>query len=193
MWGMSQSYGAALQLGVPHQSKAAMRTLLSRTLTVTIAAALLIGGAVAPASADSDSSSTKGDRVDGAVTKISVSYGKSRTKLRVDLKTLSRSTEVVFIIRASNRENAYVAGRLGSYTSFYYAKTAGDALIQPRATDKNLKKCIISSKAKFGKKAYVTFALKSSCFKNGDITPQVWVTTKSGTMSSGAVGELSRG
>lgn len=86
--------------------KEALRTFLSRALTATIAAALLIGGAVALASAESDSSSTKGDCFYGAVTKISVSYGKSRTKLRVDLKSLSRTTEVEFIIGASNEENA---------------------------------------------------------------------------------------
>ena len=170
-----------------------MRSALTTSLTVGIAAALLALGAVAPASADSDSSSTKGDRVSGAVTKFSVNYGKNRTTLRVSLKELKRNTEVAFIIGASNRENAYVAGRFGSYKSFYYANTAGDALMEPRTTDKNLKKCIISAKATFGKKAQVSFVLKSSCFRNADLTPQVWVTALDGTMSSGSVGQLSRG
>jgi hypothetical protein len=170
-----------------------MRTLLTRTLTVTLAAALLIGGAAVPASAESDSSTRKGDRVSGAVTAISVSYGKSRTTLRVDLTTLSRTTEVVFIIGSTKKENAYVAGRSGSYTSFYYANIAGEAVVKPRSTDKNLKKCIVSSKVKFGKKGYATFVLKSSCFKNADLTPSVWVTTTSGTESYGSVGKLSRG
>lgn len=81
---------------------------------------------------------------------------------------------------------------LGSTKSSYYADTAGDALVKPRSTDKNLKKCIVTSKAKFGKKGYVTFVLKSSCFKNAELTPSVWVTTKTGTESYGSVGELAR-